>query len=129
MVVTRYQVALILAGFVGSGGAVVHGLLTQSHIVAPVTQAASGRIGPMIQRLVAVLLQFSTFHWFVGGLAVAASCALGREARLAIGLLVGSSYLFATLGNLWATEGRHPGWVVYGAALALIAYGLADPRA
>ncbi|MBQ0820801.1 hypothetical protein KBI52_11345 [Microvirga sp. HBU67558] len=127
---TRHDAALIFAGLLGSFGAVVHGLLTQSHLVDPVRELAAARISVPIQRLVTLLLQFSTFNWFIGGLAlIAAACLSGQEGRLAAGLLVGSSYLFAALGNLWATRGRHPGWIVYGAAFSLILYGLAEPHA
>jgi len=75
------------------------------------------------------LLQFSTFNWLVGGLALlVAALVFRRDARLATGLLVGSSYLYAAVGNFWATHGRpHPGWLLYGTALCLIAYGLATP--
>ncbi|EIM24441.1 hypothetical protein [Microvirga lotononidis] len=127
---TSYKAALVLAGLIGSFGAVIHGMLTQSHLVVPVRELSATRIRVPIQRLVMILLQFSTFNWFVGGLAlIAAVCLSGQEARLAAGLLVGSSYLFAALGNLWATRGRHPGWIVYGAALGLILYGLTEPGA
>jgi hypothetical protein len=39
-------------------------------------------------------------------------------------LLVGSSYLYGALGNLWATRGRHFGWMLYAVALILIAAGV-----
>jgi hypothetical protein len=54
----------------------------------------------------------------------AAAFWLEQDARLATGLLVGSSYLYGALGNLWATRGRHPGWVLYVVALVLIAFGV-----
>jgi hypothetical protein len=125
MVMDRHSTALALAGVIGSSVAVIHGVLTQRVMVEPLQELAAGRVTATVQRLVPVLLQFSTFNWLVGGLAlVVAAYALGREARLATGLLVGSSYLFAALGNLWATRGHHPGWVLYGVALFLIIYGL-----
>ena len=125
----RHDIALVIAGVIGSGGAVVHGVLTQWHIIDPIQELAAPRISTMVQRLVAVLLQFSTFNWFVGGLALlVAALVFRRDARLATGLLVGSSYLFAAVGNFWASRGRrHPGWLLYGTALGLIAYGLAKP--
>jgi hypothetical protein len=125
MVMTSHDAALVLAGLIGSFGAVVHGMLTQSHLVAPVRELAAARISTPVERLMTILLQFSTFNWFVGGLALIGAAWAFGEAKLATGLLVGSSYLFATAGNLWATRGRHPGWIVYGAALGLILYGLA----
>ena len=124
----RHEIALVVAGVVGSVGAIVHGVLTQRYLVEPFQARAGGGASQMVARIGAVLLQFSTFNWFVGGLAlIVAACTLGREARLAAGLLVGSSYLFAVLGNFWASEGRHPGWVLYAVALGLLAYGLAEP--
>ena len=48
---------------------------------------------------------------------------MGGEARLITCLLVGSSYLFAVIGNGWATRGRHPGWMLYAVALVLIIVG------
>jgi hypothetical protein len=124
----KHDTALVIAGVIGSGSAVVHGVLTQRHIIDPIQGLAATRISPMVQRLVAVLLQFSTFNWLVGGLALlVAAHVFGREARLATGLLVGSSYAFAAVGNFWATQGRHPGWLLYGTALGLIAFGLTKP--
>ena len=122
----RYDAALVIAGSLGGLGAIVHGVLTQRFIDRPLQELAATKLSRTIQRLVTVLLQFSTFVWLTGGIAlIVAAVSLGRDAKLTTGLLVGSCYLFAALGNLWATRGRHPGWVVYAAAALLIAYGLA----
>jgi hypothetical protein len=113
------------AGVIGSGVAVVHGVLTQRPMVGPFERLAEKRIAAPIRRLVPLFLHFSTFNWFVGGLAlIVAANSFEQEARLATGLLVGSSYLFGALGNLWATRGRHPGWMLYAVALALIVFGV-----
>jgi uncharacterized membrane protein YjjB (DUF3815 family) len=53
---------------------------------------------------------------------IAAAIWFGHDARLATGLFVGSLYLFGALGNLWATRGRHPGWMLMAAALILIVF-------
>ena len=72
-----------------------------------------------------LLLQFSTFVWFLGGLAlIAAALWFDRDVRRATGLLVGATYLFGALGNLWGTRGHHPGWMLLAAALILIAFAL-----
>ena len=72
-----------------------------------------------------LLLHFSTIVWFLGGLAlIAAAIWFDRDARLATGLFVGSTYLFGALGNLWGTRGRHPGWMLMAAALILIVFGV-----
>jgi hypothetical protein len=124
-----HDAALMAAGILGSAVAVVHGILTQRVMVQPIQEIAAAQMSRSIRRLVTMLLQFSTFNWFIGGLAlVVAAFALEQEARLMTGLLVGSSFLFAAVGNLWATRGRHPGWLLYGAAVLLIGYGLSMPQ-
>ena len=119
--------ALALAGVIGSGVAVVHGMLTQRLMVRPIEKvflADKPRDAPL-RRLVPGLLHFSTFNWFLSGLALIATAIwFDDDARLAIGLLAGSSYLFGALGNLWATRGRHPGWMLMAAALILIVFGV-----
>jgi hypothetical protein len=120
--------ALALAGVIGSGVAVFHGVLTQRLIIRPFEEVSNGKLAPAIRRLVAGLLHFSTFNWFLCGVAlivVALWC--GRDARLAVGLLVGSSYLYGALGNFWATRGRHPGWMLYSGAMVLIVCGIVRP--
>jgi hypothetical protein len=128
MVMNLHDAALIAAGLIGGAVAVRHGFLTQRLMVQPFQKLASPRIAVPIQRLAAGLLHFSTFNWFVGGLAlILAGYALEREARLVTGVLVGSSYLFGALANLWTSRGWNPGWVLYGVALLLIGYGLGQP--
>ena len=119
--------ALAMAGVIGSGVAVVHGILVQRLMVKPFEELAlaDGRIGAPIRRLVPLLLHFSTISWFLGGLAlIAAARWLERDARLATGVFVGSLYLFGALGNLWGTRGRNPGWMLMAVALVLIAFGI-----
>jgi hypothetical protein len=117
--------ALVSAGLIGAGVAIVHGLLVQRFVVRPYADGADARATPVARRLMPPLIQFSTFNWFASGAAlIAAAFVMGPEARLATGFLAGSSFLFGAVANLWATRGRHPGWVLYAAALALIAYGL-----
>ncbi|WP_129790682.1 hypothetical protein [Sphingosinicella sp. CPCC 101087] len=119
--------ALMLAGVIGSGVAVIHGILTHRAVVKPFGAVSAGdkRIGAPIRRLAPLLLQFSTFNWFVGGLAlIAAASWFGSEARMVTGLLVGSSYLFGAIANAWAIRALHPGWVLYSVATVLIGFGI-----
>lgn len=116
--------ALVAAGLIGCGVAVIHGLLTQRLMAAPFERLAGPQVPGSVRRLAPMLLQFSTFNWFLGGVAlVVAALSFGPEARLVTAALVGSSYLYGALGNLWGTRGRHPGWALYAVALVLIAYG------
>jgi hypothetical protein len=127
MDMTWQDAALALAGVIGSSVAVFHGVLTQRLMVRPVEAlfVADRRIAAPIRRLVPLLLQFSTFNWLLGGLVlIAAALWLEHDARLATGLLVGSSYLYGAVGNLWGTRGRHPGWMLMAVALVLIVLGI-----
>jgi hypothetical protein len=122
--------ALAMAGIIGAGVAVVHGVLVQRLMVRPFEAfaLADRRIAGSTRRLVPLLLHFSTIVWFLGGLAlVAAAHWFGQDVRLAISLFVGGSYLFGAIGNLWGTRGRHPGWMLMAAALLLILLGAHKP--
>jgi hypothetical protein len=129
MVMTWQSTALAMAGVIGSAVAVVHGILTQRLMVRPIETSlvADRRTSATIRRIVPLLLHFSTAVWFTGGLAlIGAAIWFDRDTRLATGLFVGSTYLFGAGGNLWATRGRHPGWMLLAASLVLIVVGL-DP--
>jgi len=120
--------ALALAGIIGSGVAVIHGVIVQRRMVEPIQGFTTKQMPRSLRQLVPGLLHFSTFNWFVGGLALLA-CAFagGREAGLAVGVLVGSSYLYGAIGNCWASRGRHIGWALYVVAVGLIGYSQARP--
>lgn len=125
-----HDAALALAGAIGGGTAVMHGVLVQRLMVRPIRAfaATDRRLDVPVGRLVPMLLHFSTAAWLAGGLAlVAVAIWCEGGARTATGLLVGGAYLFGAAGNLWGTRGRHPGWMLMAAAVALIAYGLSGP--
>ena len=117
--------ALIAAGILGGAVALFHGVVIHGLMVRPIESSLSPRTSNSVRRLVPVLLQFSTFNWFICGVAlILAGMWLRGEARTATALLVGSSYAFAALGNFWATRGRHPGWLLYLLAVALIIFAI-----
>lgn len=120
--------ALGAAGVIGAGVAVIHGTLIQKLLVRPLAGPIDVRMSAPIKRLIAPLLHFSTYNWFLGGLAlVAVAAGFQPGARLMVALLVGSSYLFGAIGNAWATRGRHPGWMLMAVALILIVLGVDAP--
>jgi hypothetical protein len=65
MVMNWQNAALGLAGVIGSGTAVVHGILTQRLMVRPIEALflADKRTSAPIRRLVPLLLHFSTIVW------------------------------------------------------------------
>ena len=122
------NVALALAGLIGASTAIVHGILTDRLMVKPIERrlANDSGVSLTIRRLVPPLLQYSTYSWLIGAIAlVIAANAAGAETRLAISLLVGSMFLYAAVANLWGTRGRHPGWVLMAVAVGLIAVDVA----
>jgi hypothetical protein len=125
---TNWQdLALGMAGVIGCCVAVFHGVLTQRLMVKPLEKffLADRQTPASVRRLVPLLLHFSTISWFLGGLAlIAAANCFEQDARLATGIFVGCLYFFGALGNLWATRGRHPGWMLMTAALILIVFGV-----
>jgi hypothetical protein len=121
------DIVLASAGVTGGFVAVVHGVLVQRWMVRPIGELAvdAERMAGSTRRMVPLLLHFSTAAWFLGGLAmIAAAVWFGPGARLATALFVGGLYLYGALGNLWATRGRHPGWLLMAVALALIGAGV-----
>lgn len=121
------DIALIAAGAIGSGTAVVHGVLVQRLMITPFQQVFDRRTPAAIRRLIPLLLHFSTLAWLLGGLVLIAAATWSKgEARLVTGLFVGAGFLFGAVGNLWATGGRHPGWILMTAAVVLLVLGLND---
>ena len=118
--------ALIAAGVIGSITAIIHGVLTQRFMVAPLDKvAADAHVSGQIRRLNAALLHYSTASWLACGLAlIAAALWFDASARLVTALLVGGHFLYGAIGNAWATRLRHPGWMLMAIAIALIAYGI-----
>ena len=73
-------VALGLAGAIGCAASVFHGVLVQRLMVRRFAAIAEGRMSRTLRRLVPPLLQFSTYNWFLGGLAlIAAALWFGPE--------------------------------------------------
>jgi len=124
-----HDAALTLAGIIGSGTAVVHGVLLQRLMIRPFEELSftdTAMTAP-IRRLVPPLLHFSTAAWLFGGLAlIAAALWFEPGARLATGLIVGGLFLYGAVCNFWGTRGRHPGWMLMAVAVVLIAVGVAD---
>ncbi len=113
---------LVAAGCIGIAVAVVHGVLVHRLMAVPVM--AGTDYAPSVRRLVPLLLQFSTFCWLLGGIALVATPAFPeRSAVLITAAFVGTFYLFGAVGNFWGTRGRHPGWVLLAIAVALIGLG------
>lgn len=122
--------ALILAGSIGIVTAIAHGVLTHRLMAQPLLAAAGKHRGiePSILRLFPLLLQFSTYCWLAGGIALIGVALWADPAsRLTTSLFVAGFYLFGAIGNLWGTRGKHFGWVLLAAAVLLIGFGAVKP--
>ncbi|WP_314591076.1 hypothetical protein [Paenibacillus terrigena] len=121
------EISLVAAGLIGSGVAVIHGKLTQQLLIRPLMKSLLADERPIFRKLVPSLLHFTTFNWFLSGLALIASALwFEGDVRLAISLLVGSSYLYGAFVALRASRGRHPGGILYAVALGLIVFGISE---
>lgn len=112
---------LLSAGVIATSAAIIHGYLTQKYLVSPILSFTCSD-SRMFSRLRAMLIQYSTFSWVIGGVALILATQLETEARRAIIVLVGAGYAFAVTGNAWATSGRHVGWMVYSVVLAMLIF-------
>ena len=118
-----YEIALVTSGCIGSFVAVVHGALMQKLMIPPILANTSH--SQTSRRLIPLLLHFSTFCWLLGGMALIATPFLTNSSIiLTISTFVGVLYTFGTIGNLWGTKGRHPGWMLLAIAVGLIIYAV-----
>jgi hypothetical protein len=121
-----HSTALIAAGVIGGGTAVAHGILLDRLVIPKIDMllpAAAPSVS--LQRLVSLLLHFTTFNWFLSGLALIAAVILfGREAQLAASFFAGSSFLYGALCALWGVRRLHPSWILMSVAFALIVWGI-----
>jgi hypothetical protein len=113
------DLAIQAAGLLAILAAVVHGILGET------TVFVRARIEPPRTRLLLRLVwQCGTAAWIGLGILLIAAPSMGSEpARLWI---VGSAvavYGLATIGNAWATRGRHFGWMVLATVSVLALVG------
>jgi hypothetical protein len=121
------DMALVAAGILGAGTAVVHGVLMQRFMVRPfeLVLEAQGRTRPSLLRLLPVLMHFSTFVWFLAGAMLVVTALTGTDSlKQTAALAAGTVYAFGVIGNAWATRGRHPGWMLLALACGLIVIGV-----
>ncbi|MGQ3378075.1 hypothetical protein ACT6P6_08430 [Priestia endophytica] len=121
------SISLTAAGAIGGGTAVIHGMLMQRLIIRPIEAVfvTDERISAPLQRLVLLLLHFTTLNWLLSGLTlIAAAIWFEQNVKLATGLLAGSSFLYAASISLWVMRRLHPSWILMTIAFILIVLGL-----
>jgi hypothetical protein len=107
------------AGVAAIAAAIIHGVLGETKVFPRVT------IEPMrLRSLLRLVWQASTVAWIGGGvLLIAAPLMASEPARHWIVVTLACVFAFGALGNAWATRGRHFGWMVFSAVVAMAVAG------
>lgn len=120
------NLSLVLAGVVGAVTAVVHGFIMQKHIVTPLSALArtDRTVSPLGMRLLPPLLHVSTLAWLlVGFLLVWAGLRAQGEPRWIVCAAAFVLYGHAAIANALAVRAPHPGWILMGVCVILVAAG------
>jgi hypothetical protein len=114
------DLALQAAGVLAILTAIVHGAIAELRVFA------NARIEPRgTLRLLRMVWQASTVDWIGLGVLLIATPAFGSEgARRWIIALAVVVYGYGAIGNFVATRGRHVGWCLMVAVVALAIIGL-----
>jgi hypothetical protein len=115
------DVMLEIAGALAILGGLVHGILGETKVF-PRTQ-----IEPRwARRLIRAVWHASAVAWIAGGVLLIAtpSFAANGNARRWIVAALAVTYASAAVGNALATRGRHFGWIVLLAVVALALAGM-----
>jgi hypothetical protein len=103
------------AGIVAIAAALAHGVIGEIKIFPRVT------IEPArLRTLIWLVWQAGTVAWIgFGVLLIAAPWMASEPARHWIIITFAAVFAFAAFANAWASRGRHFGWVVFSAAVAM----------
>jgi hypothetical protein len=107
------------AGLAAIAGALIHGILGETSVFPRV------KIEPArLTLLLRLVWQLSTVAWIAAGVLLAAAPRMGSEtARHWIVATLAPVFAFGAFGNAWATRGRHFGWLLLSAVVALAVAG------
>ena len=107
------------AGVAAIAAAIIHGVLGETKVFPRVT------IEPKrLRSLFRLVWQASTVAWIGGGvLLIAAPLMASEPARHWIVVTLACVFAFGALGNAWATRGRHFGWMMLSAVVAMAVAG------
>lgn len=107
------------AGAAAIVAAIIHGVLGETKVFPRVT------IEPArLRSLLRLVWQASTVAWIGGGVLLIAAPLMASElARHWIVVTLACVFGFGALGNAWATRGRHFGWMVLSAVVAMAVAG------
>ena len=107
------------AGVLAIAAALIHGILGETRVFV------RARIEPeRLRTLIRVVWQASTVAWIGCGLLLIAAPWMGSEpARHWIVITMASVFGFSACANAFATRGRHFGWMMLSAVVAMTVAG------
>jgi hypothetical protein len=106
---------LLFAGIGTIAAALAHGVIGETRIFPRATIEP-----PRLRTLIRVVWQAGTVAWIgFGILMIAAPWMASESARHWIIVTFAAVFIFGAAGNAWASRGRHFGWVVFSAVVAM----------
>lgn len=110
---------LYLSGGLGVVISIAHGYLGQTKVVRPVVASTAAA-----KRVLGAIMFLSAVYWFAASvLLLATPNYVPEAARTVIVYGAAAVFLSGCLGNLWATRGRHFGWMLLVLATVLAIAG------
>ncbi|MGO8913695.1 MAG: hypothetical protein ACLQDM_30850 [Bradyrhizobium sp.] len=107
------------AGVAAIAAAIIHGIIGETKVFTRATIEP-----PRLRNLLRLVWQASTVAWIgCGVLLIAAPLMASEPARHWIIVTLACVFAFGALGNAWATRGRHFGWMVFSAVVAMAVAG------
>lgn len=107
------------AGGLGVGISIIHGYLGETKVVRTARLPS-----PQGKRILQALMFLSAVYWFAAGvLLLLAPTLISGSAKPFVIYGAAFLYLSGSIGNLWATRGRHFGWVLLAIAALLALAG------
>jgi hypothetical protein len=112
---TMRDLLLQCSGAIAIAAALIHGVLGETKVLPRVTVHPA-----RLLTLIRLVWQAGTVAWIgFGVLLIAAPLMASEPARHWIVATTATVFAFAVLANAWATRGRHFGWMLFGAVVAL----------
>jgi hypothetical protein len=103
------------SGVIAIAAALIHGVLGETKVLPRITVQPA-----RLLTLIRLVWQAGTVPWIgCGVLLIAAPWMASEPARHWIVVTTAAVFAFAVLANAWATRGRHFGWMMFGAVVAL----------
>jgi hypothetical protein len=113
------DILLQCSGLAAIAAALTHAVIGETRIFPRVTIEP-----PRLRTLIWLVWQAGTVAWIgFGILLIAAPWMASDPARHWIIVTFAGVFTFAAFGNAWATRGRHFGWVVFSAVVAMAVAG------